>query len=171
MKTVAIVRTGGIPENNKVVQKKLEEALCSYVRENFSEMIAADKKNIQYSISMFMREKLLRICSEEQGGSSMQLLSYMVIAADWDRNLFVSVQWGKGMIFAEAEETRCIISSPCYRESLIEFSDRIQKNDISKIYIRRGALQGIKRFRLSENGVAGGMREEIVEGEIVTVLY
>lgn len=171
MKTVAIVKTGGNFENNEIVQRKLEETLCRYVRENFNEMIDADKRNIQYSISHFIREELLRICREEQGEFCSYLLSYMVIAADWEQNLFISAQWGKGMIAAEAEEKKCIISCPCYRESLRESYDRIQKNDVSKICIRRGTLQGIEKFRLSENSLLVGTREEIVEREIVTMLY
>ena len=163
MNAAAIVKVGESSKEYENIRKGLEHSLCGYISENFQEILEADKRDVQYSTSIFLRGELEKLCKQEHAGRSVNLTSYMVVAADKDMNQFVSVQWGRGMIVAEGDEKKYIISCPAYREKLKETYSRINGNDLTKICIKKGELCGIKKFRLVENRKLPDDREEVIE--------
>ena len=171
MNTAVIIKIGEYSEKEKPLKRNLEEFLCGYLKENFEELLEVDRRDVQYSIDVFLNRKWRELCEEAQIENPEKIPSYMIVAADWKKNRFISVQWGKGSIYAEGNGRWCVISSPCHRETLKEAYGRIRNHDLDKVCIRRGDICGINRFRLENNEEKCLIREEIIERKTSDMLY
>ncbi len=163
MNAAAIVNIGGKSEEYESIRNGLEDSLCEYISDNFQEIMEADQKDVQYSISIFVKEEVIKLYEKNKIELQENLLSYMVVAVDWKKDQLILVQWGNGMIFAEKKAGKCILSCPSYRETLMGSYSRIKNRDLTKIYVKRGKLYGIKKFIMIDNEELSYNRQIIIE--------